>query len=133
MKMYPTEKSVSSATCPTNPAVKESKYSFAIGWALKESKPRILFTDKQKNFMMAKFSIGKTTGNKVDPYCAAEEMMMSGNFKKSEYLTGQQIASYFSKLAREDWKMSREDYNAALCEVKKEKLKCDIKTHLFIS
>ncbi|CAG2254947.1 unnamed protein product [Mytilus edulis] len=98
-----------------------------MGWALKETKARVTFIAQQKEFMVDKFNIGKVTGNKVDPYVAAEEMRMSGKFKRSEYLSGQQISSYFSRLFQQDKKTSSDDCVAALCEENKEHLKTTIK------
>ena len=77
--------------------------------------------------MLDKFNIGKFTGNKVDPYIAAEEMRHSGNFCREEYLSGQQIASNFSRLAHQ---RKSDDYVAAQCGEYKENLKSKIRNIL---
>ena len=78
------------------------------------------------------FDSGKKSGRKIDPYRAAEEMrdLRSDKnklmFTKAEYLTGQQIANFFSKLAVKDRKMESHDFIAAENEIKKERLKASI-------
>ena len=55
--------------------------------------------------MFTKFSIGEATGQKADAALVAKAMMTARNFDgerlftSSEFLTGQQVASYFSRLA----------------------------------
>ncbi|XP_056018366.1 uncharacterized protein LOC125654201 [Ostrea edulis] len=88
------------------------------GWALKVKKPKIPFTDDQKAFMQEKFLIGKTSGRKEDPLKVAEEMRYSvrngtKRFSKEQYLTSQQIASYFSRMVQKDKKMDQDDLIAA--------------------
>ena len=94
-----------------------------MGWALKEIKTRISFNTSQKQFMKEKYNVGKTTGRKVDPYSAAEEMRNSGKFKRAEFLSGQQISSYFSRLCQNEKKTSAEDYEAAESEDTKQNIK----------
>jgi hypothetical protein len=50
-------------------------------------------------------------------------------FKKEEYLTGQQISSYFSRLALKDRNVNQEDYKSAEEEKCKRELKSDILKH----
>lgn len=97
------------------------------GWALKEVKPRVLFSHSQKLYMKEKFDIGKHTGHKVDPYVASEEMKLSGNFSKEEFLTGQQIASYFSRLCQIEKRTNADDYESAVLEENKDVLRKSIK------
>ena len=77
-----------------------------MGWALKTSQAsRARFTDKQKNYLLSKFLIGEQTGQKLNSSSVARLMMSARDengdrlFTNSEFLTGQQIASYFSRLA----------------------------------
>ena len=77
-----------------------------MGWALKSSHVRrTRFTDKQKDYLTSKFRIGETTGQKADAASVAKSMMTArdnnGNrlFTSSEFLTGQQVSSFFSRLA----------------------------------
>ena len=97
--------------------------SLNIGWAFKDKKTKTVFTDVQKNFMKEKFNIGKHGGCKIDPFTAAEEMQTCNRFKKSDFLTGQQIAGYFSRLAQQDRKMDKQDFISA----QDEETKCELK------
>ena len=76
-----------------------------MGWALKSSHVRRTFTEKQKDYLTSKFRIGETTGQKADAASVAKSMMTSksdsnGNrlFTSSEFLTGQKVSSFFSRL-----------------------------------
>ena len=77
-----------------------------LGWALKSSESRrIRFTQNQKSYLTAKFRLGEETGNKADPAAVARSMMcakdLTGNmlFKNDKFLTANQIAGFFSRLA----------------------------------
>ena len=77
-----------------------------MGWALKSSQSsRARFTDKQKNYLLSKFLIGEQTGQKLNASSVARSMMSARDengdrlFISNEFLTAQQIASYFSRLA----------------------------------
>lgn len=101
-----------------------------MGWALKEGRVKVSFTEKQKSFMKDKYNYGKLTGRKVDPYVAAAEMRTDGSFKRDEFLSGQQIASFFSRLCQKEKKTTKEDYEAAKMEDSKENLKICIENLL---
>ena len=80
--------------------------SLPMGWALKSSHVRrTRFTEKQKDYLTSKFHIGETTGQKVDVLSVAKSMISArdsnGNclFASSEFLTGEQVSSFFSRLA----------------------------------
>ena len=80
---------------------------------------------KQINFMKEKFEGGKKSGRKCDPFFAAEEIINMKCaeqfvFLKNVYLTGQQIASYLSRLAVKDRKTDLNDFLAAEQEVNKD-------------
>ena len=102
--------------------------SLQIGWAAKQKKKRSNFTESQTTFINDQFNIGKISGRKVDPFVAAYDMRNMKNpdgsyiFTREEYLTGQQIASYFSRLAikdkRRDMKSAEEEN--AMTELKSE-------------
>ncbi|CAC5394751.1 unnamed protein product [Mytilus coruscus] len=126
MQMYPSNKD-KLPSVPSNDFNTNHNTYLPMGWALKETKARVTFNAQQKEFMVDKFNIGKVTGKKVDPYVAAEEMRMSGKFKRSEYLSGQHISSYFSRLFQQDKKTSSDDCVPALCEENKENVKTTIK------
>lgn len=78
-----------------------------MGWALRSSQTRrTRFTTKQKDYLTRKFNIGETTGCKADAVVAARDMMTArlGSdgerlFRSDEFLTSQQITSFFSRLA----------------------------------
>ncbi|CAC5384048.1 unnamed protein product [Mytilus coruscus] len=84
------------------------------GWALKVIKPKTIFTQDQKAYLYEKFMIGKTTGRKEDPSKVAEEMRYAlkngeNRFSRSQYLTSQQVASYFSRLVQKEKKIDETD------------------------
>ena len=77
-----------------------------MGWALKSSQGgKIRFSDKQRDFLTSRFQTGEETGQKASPPQVSRLMMTakdaSGNhmFSSSEFLTVQQITSFFSRLA----------------------------------
>ena len=63
--------------------------------------------------MLEKFNVWKYEGCKVDPFTAAEEMQNGKLFHKEDFLTGQQIASFFSRLAQQNKKIGPQDFMAA--------------------
>ena len=76
------------------------------GWALKCSRARSArFSTTQKEYLSSKFQIGECTGLKADPASVATAMRKAKNvngerlFDSTEFLTGQQVASFFSHLA----------------------------------
>ena len=87
------------------------------GWALRIKKQRSNFTRDQKAYLVKKDNIGKRTGRKEDPFEVAEEMRsaMKGvvrRFSKSEFILGQQVSSFFSRLTQNDKKCDLDDnYN----------------------
>ena len=77
-----------------------------MGWALKSSHVRrTRFTEKQKDYLTSKFRIGETTGQKAYAASAAKSMMTARDSNEnhlsesSEFLTGQKVSSFFSRLA----------------------------------
>ena len=62
------------------------------------------FSVKQKNYLFTRFSIGKVTGQKADAATVAKAMITARDvngerlFTSFEFLTSQQVGSYFSKL-----------------------------------
>ena len=79
-------------------------------------KRKTLFLTEQKQYMKEKFEVGKRTEKKVDPFYAAEEIRNLGLFKRKDFLSGQQIASFFSRLAQMDRKGDLDDQIAAETE-----------------
>ena len=82
----------------------ETRFNIKEGWALKETRKAYRFNDTQKAYLETKFNIGQSTGRKMDPVVVAREMRRSVHsngkrlFKASEFLTEQQISSFFSRL-----------------------------------
>ena len=76
-----------------------------MGWALKPERKSKHFSEKQKKFLVAKFDVGLKTGRKEDPCLVAKEMRFASEggkklFSLDEFLTPQQINSFFSRHAK---------------------------------
>ncbi|XP_071947533.1 uncharacterized protein [Antedon mediterranea] len=77
-----------------------------MGWALKSSAKKTRFSVPQKTYLIDVFDVGEQTGQKADPCDVSREMRSARHsdgshlFSKSEFLTAQQIASFFSRLAK---------------------------------
>lgn len=108
------------------------------GWALKSSNSkRKRFSDKQKNYLLAKFQLGERTGRKCNPTVVSKEMRIAKDdngellFDSSEFLTSKQIAGVFSRLAakRSDLIANDEDDNV-LEENEREKELRELKTEI---
>ncbi|CAH3174642.1 unnamed protein product [Porites lobata] len=75
------------------------------GWVLKQVRKPYRFNQKRKTYLEEKFNIGQSTRSKIDPAFVAKEMCCSrckdGErlFVVSEFLTLQQVSSFFSRLA----------------------------------
>ena len=75
------------------------------GWALRTTKSSKRFNERQKSYLNEKFNIGNETGHKLDPVTVSQDMRFAkdqdGNrrFTLNEFLTPQQIQSYFSRKA----------------------------------
>ncbi|XP_078358985.1 uncharacterized protein LOC144643554 [Oculina patagonica] len=76
-----------------------------MGWALKSSAKKGRFSEKQKKFLDAKFDLGEQTGKKSSGEDVARQMRRARGedgkrlFAVDEFLTPQQITSYFSRMA----------------------------------
>lgn len=109
-----------------------------MGWALKSSFTRkTRFTSTQKDYLQKKFEIGEKTGKKLDPVTVSQEMRIAkdpnGNrlFSSSEFLTEQQIQSFFSRMASKRsvdivTEEDEEDENCARQEVALRKMRQDV-------
>lgn len=77
--------------------------SLSEGWALKSTKTGARFNDNQKRYLDDKFLIGQETGNKADPSQVSHDMRHAKDqegkrrFTVGEFITSQQIQSYFSR------------------------------------
>ena len=74
-----------------------------MGWTRKQSHSRnTRFTDKQKDYLIAKFETGEQTGQKADAASVSRLMRSEKDengeqlFDCSEFLTSRQISSFFS-------------------------------------
>ena len=79
-----------------------SQTTLPMGWALRSSTTsRGRFNEKQKQYLMDKFTIGESTGNKANPVTVAMSMITAKDsngqrlFSSEEFLTSQQISSFF--------------------------------------
>ena len=90
------------------------------GWALRESKKSNRFKETQKEYLLQKFNIGQSTGKKAQAEVVAKDMRRAKGsdgkrlFSVAEFLSPQQIASYFLRLASKAKKglLSQEDIHA---------------------
>ena len=75
------------------------------GWALKGTKKATRFNENQRQYLDSKFQIGQESGHKVDPEKVSRDMRYARKdngerrFDVEEFLTAQQIQSYFSRTA----------------------------------
>ena len=75
------------------------------GWALRNPKKAARFSSKQKEYLDRRFQIGEVTGKKSDPLTVSKDMRCARDaqgwrlFRVQEFLTSQQLSSYFSRLA----------------------------------
>ena len=89
------------------------------GWVLKQVKKPYRFNQKRKTYLEEKFNFGQSTSSKIDPAFVAKEMRCSrckdGEwlFVVSEFLTLQQVSSFFSwlalKVCQQQVEVSQED------------------------
>lgn len=79
--------------------------SVELGWGLKKSRRATRFSQQVKGYLMKLFLDGEQTGNKCDPAVVALNLKSvraadgSKLFSSSDWLSAQQVASYFSRLA----------------------------------
>ena len=75
------------------------------GWALKTTKKSARFSEAQRKYLEEKFNIGQQTGHKQNPEQVARDMRFAKKadgsrlFSSDEFLTTQQVQSFFSRLA----------------------------------
>ena len=86
-------------------AGKQRKTSLSQGWALRQTEKAAPFNVNQRSYQDEKFLIGQSTGIKADPSQVARNLRnaRTGSEKQrvsiDEFLTPQQIKSYFSRKA----------------------------------
>lgn len=87
------------------PTEKQSEIVLDQGWAIRQTKKTTRFNENQKSYLDDKFLIGQSTGIKADPQQVARDMRNARTengrrrFIIAEFLTPQQIKSYFSRKA----------------------------------
>ena len=92
------------------------------GWALKSTKRAYKFSERQKAYRDTKFNIGQTSGRKLDGEVVAREMRRAQGpdgarlFNVAEFLSPQQISSYFSRLAAKVRKQLPDDCDVQASE-----------------
>ena len=90
------------------------------GWALRGSKKSNGFNETQKEYLLQEFNIGQSTGKKAQAEAVAKDTRRAKGsdgkrlFSVAEFLSPQQMASYFSRLASKGKKglLSQEDIHA---------------------
>ena len=86
-------------------ASKQSRGRLTEGWGLRPAKKAYRFSENQKAYLTDKFNIGQSTRRKVDASLVARDMRSAHSsngerlFKSTEFLTSQQISSYFSRIS----------------------------------
>lgn len=89
----------------TSSSATESPVARSEGWALKQAKKAYRFNEEQRQYLEARFNMGQESGMKVDAETVAKEMRRARAsngerlFRVSEFLTAQQVASFFSRMA----------------------------------
>ena len=75
------------------------------GWALSKPRSNVRFSQKVKEYLTARFSLGERSGRKADPVQVAADMRNAKNesnerlFTRTEWMTKTQVQSFFSRLA----------------------------------
>ena len=87
-------------------AGKQSETSLSQGWALRQTEKAAPFNANQRSYLDEKFLIGQSTGIKADPSQDVARDLRNARtgsgkqrFSIDEFLTPQQIKSYFSRKA----------------------------------
>jgi hypothetical protein len=74
------------------------EHTLTAGWALRSTRTSQRFSDNVREFLLSKFMEGvKAKNKKQDPAQVAK--MLRSHFCKNEWLTAQQVNSYFSRLS----------------------------------
>ena len=86
-------------------AGKQNETSLSQGWALRQTEKAARSNANQRSYLDEKFLIGQSTGIKADPSQVARDLRNARTeggkqrFSIDEFLTPQQIKSYFSRKA----------------------------------
>ena len=87
----------------------EARVSPTEGWALRAVNKAYRFSEKQKSYLLAKFRIGQTTGDrhKLDAEVVSRQMRRARGtdgallFQSSKFPTTSQVAAFFSRQSAE--------------------------------
>ena len=97
--------SLDSSTPLTSPGDTSPHLSLQTGWAVSKLRGSVRFSEKVKEYLMARFTLGERTGRKADPAQVAMDMRNAKNesnarlFTREQWLTKSQVQSFFSRLA----------------------------------
>jgi hypothetical protein len=87
--------------------LQEGENKLKMGWALnKQLRGKVRFSPEVRQYLVAKFDYGERTGQKYDAAQVASDMRCARNecgeklFCKDDWLTKNQVASFFSRLVR---------------------------------
>ena len=78
----------------------EARFSPKEGWALRVMKKAYRFSEKQKSYILAKFCIGQTTGQKLDAEVVSREMRRARGTDGARLFFGLWCTSLRSSLDR---------------------------------
>lgn len=80
-------------------SLSEEESDVHMGWAVKSTRKVVRFSDKVKGHLLQLFIEGEDAGHKAHPAEVAMHMKKAkGKFSRQEWLTSQQVKSYFSRL-----------------------------------
>ena len=97
--------SLDSSTPLTSPVDTSPHSSLRTGWAVSKPRGSVRFSEKVKEYLTARFTLGERTGRKADPAQVAVDMRNAKNesnarlFTREQWLTKSQVQSFFSRLA----------------------------------
>ena len=96
----------SDSRCPqTSPGDTTISSPLQRGWALSRPRSTVRFSQKAKEYLTARFTLGERTGRKADPAQVAADMRNAKDesnerlFTRTEWMTKTQVQSFFSRLA----------------------------------
>ena len=96
----------SDSRCPqTSPGDTTISSPLQTGWALSRPRSNVRFSQKAKEYLTARFTLGERTGRKADPAQVAADMRNAKDesnerlFTRTEWMTKTQVQSFFSRLA----------------------------------
>ena len=88
-----------------------------MGWALKSKAKVVRFNEKQKSYLESRFLHGEKLGKKESVEPVAKDMRKARDAKKiEEFLTPQQIDSFFSRFAAKRRQLSESEIDAVQLE-----------------